>query len=58
MNSQEKPKTTIDDLEAILKSGKEYDIEIQSDGSIKAVDKGTANNAIVIPASLDIVSSY
>jgi hypothetical protein len=41
----EKPKPTIEELERILASGEPLDIEIQPDGSIKAVPKGTANNA-------------
>lgn len=38
-------KITIEELEAILQSNAHPDIEIQPDGSILAVPKGTANNA-------------
>lgn len=52
-------KPTIEDLEDILSSGKEYDIEIQPDGSIRAVEKGTAKDAVVIRNKLgDGVSYY
>lgn len=43
--SDPKPKPTIAELEAILNDPEERDIEIQPDGSIIAVPKGTANNA-------------
>lgn len=42
-------KPTIEELERILSSGEQLDIEIQPDGSIRAVPKGTANNADVKP---------
>lgn len=42
-------KPTIEDLERILASGENPDIEIQPDGSIRAVPKGTAVNADVKP---------
>lgn len=52
-------KTTIEDLEDILSSGKEYDIELQPDGSIRAVEKGTAKDAVVIRNKLgDVVTYY
>lgn len=38
---------TIEELERILSSGEQPDIEIQPDGSIRAVPKGTAKNADV-----------
>lgn len=38
-------KTTIEELEAMLNSDEELEIEIQPDGSINAVPKGTARNA-------------
>ena len=40
---------TIEALERILASDESPDIEIQPDGSIRAVPKGTANNADVKP---------
>lgn len=40
---------TIEELERILASGENPDIEIQPDGSIRAVPQGTANNADVKP---------
>jgi hypothetical protein len=43
------PKPTIEELEKMLASGEPLDIEIQPDGSIKAVPKGTAVNADVKP---------
>lgn len=51
---------TLEDLEQILKGGKEMDIEIKPDGSIHAVPKGTANNATVMKVPLEAVinSSY
>lgn len=36
---------SIEELEAILRSGEQPDIEIQPDGSILAVPQGTAKNA-------------
>lgn len=36
---------TIDELEALLNSEEELEIEIHPDGSIDAVPKGLANNA-------------
>ena len=38
-------KVTIGELEALLASDEKLDIEIQPDGSIRAVPAGTANNA-------------
>jgi hypothetical protein len=38
-------KITIEELEAMLNSDEELDIEVQPDGSIVAVPKGLANNA-------------
>lgn len=43
MNDQ--PKPTIAELEAILDSSEELEIEILPDGSIHAVPRGTAQNA-------------
>lgn len=40
----DKPLPTIAELEAILSSTEEREIEIQPDGSILAVPKGTADN--------------
>jgi hypothetical protein len=44
MNNQPKP-TTIEDIERILASDDEPDIEIQPDGSIRAVPKGTKKDS-------------
>jgi Uma2 family endonuclease len=51
---------TIEELERILASGEEPDIEIQSDGSIRAVPKGTANNAkpVVLTAKYAAAEFY
>lgn len=43
---------TIEELERILASNEPLDIEIQPDGSIRSVTKGTANNADVKPITL------
>lgn len=43
--SEEIPRPTIEELERMLASGEELDIEIQPDGSIRSVPKGTAKNA-------------
>lgn len=43
------PKVTIEELERILSSGERPDIEIQPDGSIRAVPAGTAVNADIKP---------
>lgn len=40
MNEKQKP--TIAELEAILNSAEELDLEIRPDGSVHAVPKGTA----------------
>lgn len=48
----EKPTITIEELERILASGDSPDIEIQPDGSILAVPKGTAVNAGVKPITM------
>lgn len=45
MKSEERPKPTIEELEKILSSGEKPDIEIQPNGSIRAVPRGTAVNA-------------
>lgn len=45
MDSNERPRPTIEELEAILASGEKLDIEIMPDGSIRAVPEGTAQNA-------------
>lgn len=49
--------TTIEEIERILASGEPLDIEIQPDGSIKAVTKGTANNAEVKPLTIAHVAA-
>jgi len=43
--SDERPRPTIAELEAILDDPEEMDIEIQPDGSIRAVPKGTKQDA-------------
>lgn len=43
------PRPTIEELERMLASSEPLDIEIQPDGSIKAVEKGTAKNAVTKP---------
>lgn len=45
------PKPTVEELERILASGEPLDIEIQPDGSIRSVPKGTAVNADVKPVT-------
>lgn len=47
--SYTKNRPTIEELERMLASNEPLDIEIQPDGSIKAVPTGTANNADVKP---------
>jgi len=42
-------KPSIEELERILASGEPLDIEIQPDGSIKAVPEGRAHSADVKP---------
>jgi hypothetical protein len=39
------PSVTISELEALMTSHEELDIEVMPDGSIRAVAKGSANNA-------------
>lgn len=41
----ERPRPTIEELERLLQSGKDMDIEIQPDGSIKAVPLGTKKDS-------------
>ncbi len=43
---------TIDELERMLASNDPLEIEIQPDGSIRSVPKGTANNADVKPITM------
>lgn len=45
----EHPRPTIEELERMLASNEPLDIEIQPDGSIRSVPKGTANSADVKP---------
>jgi len=45
LESEPKPRPTIEELERILASGEPLDIQIQPDGSVVAVPKGTAVNA-------------
>lgn len=45
-------KPTIEELERMLASNEPIDIEIQPDGSVRAVPKGTANNADVKPITM------
>lgn len=47
MRTDGKPLPTIAELEALLTDNQEMDIEIQPDGSIVSVEKGTAQNAEV-----------
>lgn len=47
--SNNQPKPSIEELERILASGEIPDIEIQPDGSIRAVPAGTAKDAKVKP---------
>ena len=56
----ERQAPTIEELERILASGEPLDIEIQPDGSIRAVPKGTANNATpeVITLKKAMATSY
>lgn len=42
-------KPSIEEVERILASGEPLEIEIQPDGSIRSVPKGTAKNADVKP---------
>lgn len=41
----DRPPVTISELEAILSSGREHEIEVMPDGQIRAVPMGSANNA-------------
>lgn len=52
-------KTTIEELERILSEPRDLDIEIQPDGSIRAVEKGTAKSHEVKVLSIEqVASSY
>jgi hypothetical protein len=47
--ADERPRPTIEELERMLASKEELDIQLNPDGSISAVPKGTAVNAEVKP---------
>lgn len=52
MNPEFKRLPTIAELEAILADDSEQDLEIQPDGSIKAVPKGTAERTEFKPITM------
>lgn len=43
--SDERPKPTIAELEAILASDEDLELEIQPNGEVRAVPRGTKNDA-------------